>query len=63
LGATLPGRAPAHRAVADRAGDLRDEGIEITWRDVGWATLVGEMLPGTIGAELAEVEQMQEALA
>jgi site-specific DNA recombinase len=42
---------------------LRDEGIEITWRDVGWATLVGEMLPGTIGAELAEVEQMQEALA
>jgi hypothetical protein len=42
---------------------LRDEGIEINWRDVGWATLVGEMLPGTIGAELAEVEQMQEALA
>jgi site-specific DNA recombinase len=42
---------------------LRNEGIEITWRDVGWATLVGEMLPGTIGAELAEVEQLQEALA
>ena len=42
---------------------LRDEGIEITWRDVGWATLVGEMLPGTIGAELAEYEQMQEAVA
>jgi hypothetical protein len=40
---------------------LLDEGIEITWRDVGWATLVGEMLPGTIGAELAEFEQMQEA--
>ena len=42
---------------------LRDEGIEITWRDVGWVTLVGEMLPGTIGAELAEFEQMQECLA
>ncbi|WP_374681452.1 recombinase family protein [Accumulibacter sp.] len=42
---------------------LRNEGIEITWRDVGWATLVGEMLPGTIGAELAEFEQMQECPA
>ena len=42
---------------------LRSEGIEIAWRDVGWATLAGEMLPGTIGAELAEFEQMQEALA
>jgi hypothetical protein len=42
---------------------LRNEGIEITWREVGWATLVGEMLPGTIGAELAEFEQMQECLA
>ena len=42
---------------------LRNEGIEIAWRDVGWATLVGEMLPGTIGAELAEFEQMQECLA
>ena len=42
---------------------LRNEGIEITWRDVGWAALVGEMLPGTIGAELAEFEQMQECLA
>ncbi len=42
---------------------LCHEGIEITWRDVGWATLVGEMLPGTIGAELAEYEQMQEAVA
>jgi site-specific DNA recombinase len=42
---------------------LRDEGIEITWRDAGWATLVGEMLPGTIGAEMVELEQMQECLA
>ena len=41
---------------------LRDEGIEITWRDAGWATLAGEMRPGTIGAELLELEK-QEALA
>ena len=41
---------------------LRNEGIEIAWRDVGWATLVGEMLPGTIGAEWAEL-QVQECLA
>jgi hypothetical protein len=42
---------------------LRDEGIEIAWREVGWATLVGEMLPGTIGAELAEFEQIAGGLA
>jgi len=41
---------------------LRDEGIEIVWRDVGWQTLAGEMRPGTIGAELLELEK-QEALA
>jgi len=41
---------------------LREEGIEITWRDTGWLTLAGEMRPGTIGAELLEMEQ-QEALA
>jgi site-specific DNA recombinase len=28
---------------------LREEGIEITWRDAGWHTLAGEMRPGTIG--------------
>ena len=42
---------------------LRDEGIEIVWRDVGWHALAGEMRPGTIGAELHEHEQQQEALA
>ena len=31
---------------------LRDEGIEITWRESGWHALAGEMRPGTIGAEL-----------
>ena len=41
---------------------LKDEGIEITWRDTGWHALAGEMRPGTIGAELLELEQ-QEAVA
>jgi len=40
---------------------LRDDGIEIRWREMGWQTLAGEMRPGTIGAELIELEQ--EALA
>jgi DNA invertase Pin-like site-specific DNA recombinase len=42
---------------------LREEGVEIVWREVGWHTLAGEMRPGTIGAELLELEQQQEALA
>ena len=41
---------------------LREEGIEITWRESGWHALAGEMRPGTIGGELLEREQ-QEALA
>jgi len=40
---------------------LGDTGIEITWRAAGWPTLASEMRPGTIGAELLELEQ-QEAL-
>ena len=40
---------------------LGDAGIEITWRAAGWPTLASEMRPGTIGAELLELEQ-QEAL-
>jgi site-specific DNA recombinase len=40
---------------------LRDDGIEIRWREMGWQALAGEMRPGTIGAELIELEQ--EALA
>jgi site-specific DNA recombinase len=39
---------------------LREEGIEITWRDTGWHALAGEMRPGTIGAELLEMEQQEE---
>ena len=42
---------------------LREEGIEIVWREVGWHTLAGEMRPGTIGAELLELEQQQEVMA
>ena len=41
---------------------LRDDGIEIVWRDAGWSTLAAEMRPGTIGAELLDLEQ-QEVLA
>jgi hypothetical protein len=41
---------------------LREEGIEITWRDTGWHALAGEMRPGTIGGELLEMEQ-QEVVA
>ena len=40
---------------------LGDAGIEITWRAAGWPTLASEMRPGTIGAELLELE-LQEAL-
>jgi hypothetical protein len=35
---------------------LREDGIKIVWRK-----LVGEMRPGTIGAELLELEREQEA--
>ena len=42
---------------------LREEGIEIVWREVGWHTLAGEMRHCTIGAELLELEQQQEAMA
>jgi site-specific DNA recombinase len=42
---------------------LREDGIEIVWREMGWHELVGEMRPGTIGAELLELEREQEAMA
>ena len=41
---------------------LRDEVIEITWRETGWHALASEMRPGTIGGELLEMEQ-QEVVA
>jgi hypothetical protein len=41
---------------------IADGGLEIIWRDQGWQELVGELMPGTIGAELQEWEQMKEAV-
>lgn len=31
---------------------IADGGLEIIWRDQGWQELAGELLPGTLGAEL-----------
>ena len=36
---------------------IADSGLEIIWRDQGWQELAGELLPGTIGAELQEMEE------
>ena len=35
---------------------IGDDGLEILWRDAGWVELIEELRPGSIGAELAEVE-------
>ena len=42
---------------------VAEAGIEIIWRETAWHTLIDEMQPGTIGAELLEFEQQQEARA
>ena len=39
---------------------IGEGGLEIVWRDQGWQELAGELMPGTIGAELQEWEQMEE---
>jgi site-specific DNA recombinase len=36
---------------------LTQDSVEIQWRKAGWAALASEFSPGTIGAELAEMEQ------
>ena len=36
---------------------LSDQGIEIVWHEAGWPCLLGELRPGTLGAELLEMEQ------
>ncbi len=41
---------------------IADGGLEIIWRDQGWQELAGELLPGTIGAELQEWEQTEETV-
>ena len=33
------------------------DGLEIEWRDLGWEQLAHELAPGTIGAELLELEE------
>jgi len=33
------------------------DGLEIEWRDLGWEQLADELAPGTIGAELRELEK------
>ena len=38
---------------------IADGGLEIIWRDQGWQELAGELMPGTIGAELQEWEQQE----
>jgi len=39
---------------------LGDAGLEIVWRDLGWQDLAMDLLPGTIGAELQELEAEAE---
>jgi hypothetical protein len=34
-------------------------GWKSIWRDQGWQELAGELMPGTIGAELQEWEQQE----
>ncbi|WP_240127136.1 recombinase family protein [Thermomonas alba] len=36
---------------------VADDGLEIVWRDQGWRELAVELMPGTIGAELQEMEE------
>jgi hypothetical protein len=36
---------------------IANGGLEIVWRDQGWQELAGELMPGTIGAELQELEE------
>jgi hypothetical protein len=35
---------------------MADGGLEIIWRDLGWQALSAELRPGSIGAELQELE-------
>lgn len=38
---------------------IADGELEIIWRDSGWQQLASDLLPGTIGAELQELEQVE----
>jgi hypothetical protein len=35
---------------------LAENGLEFQWRDIGWREPAGDLLPGTIGAELQDLE-------
>lgn len=35
---------------------LAENGLEILWRDIGWRELATDLFPGSIGAELQELE-------
>lgn len=37
---------------------VSESAVSIVWRDIGWSALVGELAPGAIGAELAELEEV-----
>ena len=37
---------------------LLSDGLEIVWRESGWRDLVGELVPGTIGKEMLEMEEI-----
>ena len=36
---------------------LLADGVDITWHEVGWRELAGELTPDTIGGELLEMEE------
>jgi len=36
---------------------IANDGLEVIWRNQGWQDLAGELMPGTIGAELQELEE------
>ena len=36
---------------------LLADGVDITWHEVGWRSLAGELTPDTIGGELLEMEE------
>ncbi len=40
----------------DLVNDGERQGIKVKWREVGWDALIGEFVPGEIGAEMLEVE-------
>ncbi|MBI3147453.1 MAG: hypothetical protein HYZ17_02945 [Betaproteobacteria bacterium] len=46
-------------AIIKAAAARADGGLEIIWRDQGWQELAGELMPGTIAAELQAWERKE----